>query len=79
MLRLADLPMIPSTWINKADREKADMARWRALNREGYTARKAGILKCPPFVDPDMAIYWDVGWREADREMTERNVRRRAR
>lgn len=36
--------------------------------KEGRTARACGIPKdrCPPFIDPDMAISWKMGWRWED-------------
>lgn len=38
--------------------------------RDGRAARACGLLRseCPPFVDPDMAISWDNGWRWEDKE-----------
>jgi hypothetical protein len=60
MSKLTDLPVMP---FPPGDERREDELH-RRLQQQGAEARKAGvpITRCPPFVDPDMAVDWQIGW-----------------
>jgi hypothetical protein len=58
---LSHEPIAPSPLNEKRE---ADELR-DSLIAHGRTARRLGfgVDMCPPFKDPDMAVWWRVGWR----------------
>ncbi len=48
--------------------KKRKLAVMRSVQSEGASARAAGLSidKCPKFVDPDMAVDWQIGWNYED-------------
>ncbi len=61
-LNLPELPIYRGT---QAQADEARQKVWDACTRDGYAAFKTGarLKDCPPFVDPDMAVSWRMGWR----------------
>jgi hypothetical protein len=66
--KLTDLPIVP---FPSGDKRSAQELR-RSVQQAGAVARCAGlpITKCQPFVDPDMTVDWQIGWRYADEFMS---------
>ena len=61
---LANLPIVQAA---DGGKRFADGAR-QGVQEEGAAARGAGwpISRCPRFVDPDMTVDWQIGWRHED-------------
>ncbi len=60
------------------DREKSDRQLRTLLVSQGDATFEAGrsIESCPDFVDPDMAVYWKIGWERAQQRREEEKQKR---
>lgn len=68
MINLTDLPIIK---LQKHEEARLASQIRQKLIDEGRAARRANlpITRCPKFVDPDMAINWEMGWRWEDKDI----------
>ena len=74
MAKLTDLPIVPAP---DGGRRFAEDVR-KGVQAEGAASRAAGlpIARCPPFVDPDMAADWQIGWSYEDSILSGRRDRK---